>query len=248
MSSDSSLAKTCIGTPYYMSPEMYSSEPYNFKSDVWALGCVLYELCTGKHAFDARNINELSKKVKREKAPPLPPTFSRELNDLCESMLAKNKDDRPPMAIVLTRPIIQSAVAAFFTDMIGSVKKKKRTSLTPLEGIPSGTIMFQAVAKDIITGVDINEAIKTDKAVAALHLQIQALKLAPVVRQAISIKNGMNKIEVGEGEGEGEGAKGGKRLSKISRLYDEGIRSLSILQERKAAAEEQLNDLREKKR
>uniref|UniRef100_F7I8Q7 non-specific serine/threonine protein kinase n=1 Tax=Callithrix jacchus TaxID=9483 RepID=F7I8Q7_CALJA len=38
------LARTCIGTPYYLSPEICENKPYNNKSDIWALGCVLYEL------------------------------------------------------------------------------------------------------------------------------------------------------------------------------------------------------------
>jgi len=39
-------AATVVGTPYYMSPEMYENRPYTHKSDIWALGCILYELCT----------------------------------------------------------------------------------------------------------------------------------------------------------------------------------------------------------
>lgn len=38
-------AKTMVGTPYYLSPEIVESKPYNFKSDIWSLGVVLYELC-----------------------------------------------------------------------------------------------------------------------------------------------------------------------------------------------------------
>ncbi|VEL16238.1 unnamed protein product [Protopolystoma xenopodis] len=44
------LARTCIGTPYYLSPEICENKPYNNKSDIWALGCVLYEMATLKHA------------------------------------------------------------------------------------------------------------------------------------------------------------------------------------------------------
>ena len=47
------LARTCIGTPYYLSPEVWENKPYNNKSDLWALGCVLYEMSTLKHAFEA---------------------------------------------------------------------------------------------------------------------------------------------------------------------------------------------------
>ena len=53
------LARTVVGTPYYMSPELFSNQPYNHKSDVWALGCCVHEMATLKHAFSARNINAL---------------------------------------------------------------------------------------------------------------------------------------------------------------------------------------------
>uniref|UniRef100_A0A3P9AY78 non-specific serine/threonine protein kinase n=1 Tax=Maylandia zebra TaxID=106582 RepID=A0A3P9AY78_9CICH len=53
------LARTCIGTPYYLSPEICENKPYNNKSDIWALGCVLYEMCTLKHAFEAGNMKNL---------------------------------------------------------------------------------------------------------------------------------------------------------------------------------------------
>ena len=46
-----------VGTPYYMSPELFRGQPYGHKVDVWALGCILYELCTRRRAFQAENIN-----------------------------------------------------------------------------------------------------------------------------------------------------------------------------------------------
>ncbi len=47
------LARTCVGTPFYLSPEVWENRPYDSKSDLWALGCVLYEMATLKHAFEA---------------------------------------------------------------------------------------------------------------------------------------------------------------------------------------------------
>jgi len=72
-------AMTVVGTPYYMSPEVCENKPYTYKSDVWALGCVLYELCTLKHAFSADNLLGLVFKIVREKNEPIPKTFSPEL-------------------------------------------------------------------------------------------------------------------------------------------------------------------------
>ena len=55
LSDTRSKARTVIGTPYYLSPELCEEKPYNHKSDIWSLGCVLYELCTYKHPFEAKN-------------------------------------------------------------------------------------------------------------------------------------------------------------------------------------------------
>ena len=46
LESTTQKAMTVVGTPYYMAPEACLSEPYTSKSDVWALGCIVYELCT----------------------------------------------------------------------------------------------------------------------------------------------------------------------------------------------------------
>ena len=53
------------GTPYYLSPEICENKAYNNKSDVWSLGCVLYECLTLKHAFEAGNMKNLVLKIIR---------------------------------------------------------------------------------------------------------------------------------------------------------------------------------------
>ena len=62
MDSTTEYAKTCIGTPYYLCPEAWENQPYTNKSDIWALGCVLYELTTLKHPFEAGKFLKLCSK------------------------------------------------------------------------------------------------------------------------------------------------------------------------------------------
>lgn len=73
------LAMTMVGTPYYLSPEICEEKPYNDKSDVWSLGCILYELCTYKHPFEASNQSALVIKILKNKVESIPNTYSKEL-------------------------------------------------------------------------------------------------------------------------------------------------------------------------
>lgn len=91
------FANTCIGTPYYMSPELFKNKPYSYKSDVWALGCVIYEMCNLRHAFDAQSLNGLAMKILRGSYPPLTPAYSRTLRDLVNKMLNVNPQHRPTL-------------------------------------------------------------------------------------------------------------------------------------------------------
>jgi NIMA (never in mitosis gene a)-related kinase len=76
LESTNDVAMTVQGTPYYMSPEVCQSKPYDYKSDVWALGCILYELATLKHAFTAENLLGLVFKIVQDKQDPIPDIYS----------------------------------------------------------------------------------------------------------------------------------------------------------------------------
>jgi len=62
---------TQLGTPYYSSPEMWKDFPYSFKSDIWSLGCVVYELLMNKSPFYSKDMSSLYDKVVAAQYPPL---------------------------------------------------------------------------------------------------------------------------------------------------------------------------------
>ena len=76
-----------MGTPYYLSPEIIKNKPYNFKSDIWSLGIILYEMCALKPPFNGANIHMLAMQIVRGAVPQLPATFSYELRGLVQKML-----------------------------------------------------------------------------------------------------------------------------------------------------------------
>lgn len=111
------FAQTVIGTPYYMSPEIFKNKPYSYKSDVWALGCVLYELTTLNHAFDANSLNGLAQKIMKGKFAPINSKYSRHLRALINDMLMTNATQRPDLDQILKRPFIQKHIINFFSDI-----------------------------------------------------------------------------------------------------------------------------------
>jgi NIMA (never in mitosis gene a)-related kinase len=76
------LSYTQTGTPFYASPEIWRDKPYDFKSDVWSLGVIIYELCQLSVPFKADNIDDLYKKVCRGTYSAIPEHYSRELSAL----------------------------------------------------------------------------------------------------------------------------------------------------------------------
>ena len=101
-----SFANTLIGTPYYISPEMCEDKPYNMKSDVWALGCILYELCTFRHPFDATNQGALFLKILKDNPDPIFACYSSNLQKLVNQILEKNYEKRPSCLDILNNPIV----------------------------------------------------------------------------------------------------------------------------------------------
>ena len=97
LKSKKDMARTVIGTPYYMSPEIMESKPYSYKSDLWSLGCILFEMMSLKHAFDANDMNGLIMKIIRGKIPPLPNKYSPELKQLTTALLSKIPSRRPSL-------------------------------------------------------------------------------------------------------------------------------------------------------
>ena len=103
-------AHTFIGTPYYLSPEICEEKPYNEKSDVWALGCILYELINLKHPFNASNQAALFLKILNGKYENFSNIYkySDELLKFIDLLLEKDLNKRPSMKDIIFNPIFKN--------------------------------------------------------------------------------------------------------------------------------------------
>ena len=111
-------AKTAIGTPYYLSPEICQEMPYNQKSDVWSLGCILYEMVTLRHAFDSNSMKGLVLKILRGNYPEIPSHYSQDLKDLISEMLIKDPAKRPSIRKIVEKDFLWSRISQLLTNTV----------------------------------------------------------------------------------------------------------------------------------
>ena len=102
------LLYTQTGTPYYASPEVWKDQPYGSKSDIWSLGCVLYEMCSLKPPFRANDMNGLYKRVLKGQYPPIDRSYSSDLSKVLAAMLRVDHKLRPSCAEILDMEGVQN--------------------------------------------------------------------------------------------------------------------------------------------
>ena len=104
------FAKTSLGTPFFLSPEICQGKAYNHKSDVWMLGCVLYEMAALKKPFDGENLPILMKNILTKDIVPIPNFYSDNLRNLVTILLDKNMNSRPSVSEILSLPYVKDKI------------------------------------------------------------------------------------------------------------------------------------------
>lgn len=99
-------AVTMVGTPYYLSPEIVNNKPYSFKSDIWSLGVLLYEMAALKMPFDANSLPMLSLRIMKGAYNPLPNVYSKDFRNLVTMLLTVDSNKRPGINDVLSKILL----------------------------------------------------------------------------------------------------------------------------------------------
>ncbi|KAL1619048.1 G2-specific serine/threonine protein kinase [Diplodia seriata] len=127
------FASTYVGTPYYMSPEICMSEKYTASSDIWALGCIMYELCAQKPPFDAKTHFDLIQRIRRGSFDPIPNVYSPELKNVIASCLKVDYTKRPETMQLLNLPIMKLMRKEQEVVHMGQLLKRERDATKLLE-------------------------------------------------------------------------------------------------------------------
>ena len=105
---DNGLLRTQTGTPYFASPEIWEDKPYNFKSDIWSIGCILYQMAGLKMPFQGKNIKEVYFNLKNVNIQPLPGIYSPDIINMVKKLLKLKPEQRPSTQDILEDNIIKN--------------------------------------------------------------------------------------------------------------------------------------------
>ena len=131
---DKVAARTFIGTPIFMSPEMFRHAPYGHKADMWALGCILYEMMALAEPFRAKSMKGLARQVQHGTPARLPDQYGKHTRDVAYDLLRKNPDERPSAReLIRDRPRLRDACASILRDA-GAANGRERTSAAAASG------------------------------------------------------------------------------------------------------------------
>ncbi|KFZ46818.1 Serine/threonine-protein kinase Nek5, partial [Antrostomus carolinensis] len=158
LNSTMELAHTCVGTPYYLSPEICENRPYNNKTDIWSLGCVLYELCALKHPviltvllllfssikFEGNSLHQLVLKICRGRFHPVSPNYSYDLRILISQLFKISPRDRPSINSILRKPFLQKLVLRYLPPEVSAYHTGRAQSSDTRKKAFSITLWSQA--------------------------------------------------------------------------------------------------------
>ena len=130
------FARTRVGTPYYMSPELVSGRGYDEKSDIWALGCVIYEMARLRPPFTSacRSEDELFMRIKSGNVGRIPSMYSDSLWECICSMLDKDPKKRPSAGEILKIHNVQLAMRlSKARQQLSSIRQKRQALAQKME-------------------------------------------------------------------------------------------------------------------
>ena len=136
---------TRVGTPLYLSPEMIKQQPYDYKIDIWGLGCILYTLASHDAPFLGSNLITLGMSIINRTPKPLPGIYSRKLNNLVLLLLEKKPEDRPDISQVIQAAFgdkyeiedfpTSYSLAAHYEGEVAALKVVRISRPIPMPGI-----------------------------------------------------------------------------------------------------------------
>ncbi|XP_064477522.1 serine/threonine-protein kinase Nek8-like isoform X2 [Ornithodoros turicata] len=141
-----------VGTPSNLSPEICMGKPYNQKSDIWALGCVLYEMLTLKSPFSAETLPALIQKIMIGNFDPIAKHYSSGIKEVVTSLLHSDPTRRPSVRHLMCHPVVMPVLCALYCNLgaLPCVSKSNRSSSTSLHRTLSRPVIAPEDATSVL--------------------------------------------------------------------------------------------------
>lgn len=133
VTSNQGLNYTQTGTPYYASPEVWKDEAYSFKSDVWSLGCVIYEMLSLKPPFNGKDMDMLYKRVCKGAFPRIPEHYSNDIWQVVQLMLRVEPEKRPSC-----QELIESNLFKHYSQKLANLDSVDKTFIETIDSTSPG--------------------------------------------------------------------------------------------------------------
>jgi len=151
-----------VGTPFYTAPEIWNEQPYNYKCDIWSVGCIIYELTSLSLPYTGNSVDILYKNIMNKKYKPIPEFYSENLKKIINYMLISDPSKRPSTDFLLNYPNIKEKTNEinniYLNYRINEQEKKSRNRRTiinnsikskNLTGNMNSSKCFSDTSKDI---------------------------------------------------------------------------------------------------
>ena len=131
----SNMARTQTGTPFYLAPEIWKDLPYDYKCDIWSVGCIIYELCTSRPPFRGTSLKELGRNVLNGYYLPIS-GFSNDIKDIVAKMLIVDPKRRASTDELLNSEIIQRRIKNIGGNIKENYSNSKKANLIKTIKLP----------------------------------------------------------------------------------------------------------------
>ena len=148
------LKNTQTGTPYYASPEIWENRPYDFKSDIWSLGCLFYEIASFSTPFKGNNMKELYENILKGNMAPLPRQYSNNILKIIKMCLRQDANLRPninDIKFYIENLKLEQHFKKVFDENLFDINNNNYNNISYNTGVkrqfsyvkPSGNVLFE---------------------------------------------------------------------------------------------------------